>query len=316
MEKSKKTDKLILIILLLLFTIAYPWGYLNIGLQSNVLVIIPVLFISLRFGVKMGALGWSGLSLYIALIRFLYNDPDLALGTSILIAGFAGLGGALFGLLGDQRRALKKSEERLEARVNQQTVELRRLVEELELAYDTTLKGWAKALELRDKETEGHSRRVTELAIRFGKALNLPTSDIVQIRYGALLHDVGKMGIPDNILNKPGKLTSTERKIIEKHPVYSHNMLKDVNFLKEAITIPCYHHERWDGSGYPEGLKEKEIPLNARLFSLVDNWDALNSDRPYRKAWKRDDVIKYIRENSGKIFDPELAGIFLSLVEN
>lgn len=185
---------------------------------------------------------------------------------------------------------------------------------ELKLAYETTLEGWAKALELRDKETVGHSKRVTELAVRFGQALNLSDEELDFIRFGALLHDIGKMGIPDVILNKPAELNETERKSIEEHPKYAYDLLKEISFLKGSIDIPHYHHERWDGNGYPRKLKEREIPLIARIFTFVDIWDALNSDRPYRNAWKREEVIKYIQENSGKIFDPDLVEVFLKLL--
>ena len=182
-------------------------------------------------------------------------------------------------------------------------------------AYDTTLKGWANALELRDKETKDHSQRVVNLTIKLAQAMGIEGDELIHIRRGAILHDIGKMGIPDEILRKPGKLTPSEKKIIEKHPIYSSQLLSGIPYLKKAMDIPCCHHERWDGKGYPQGLKGEEIPLTARIFAVVDVWDALLSDRPYSKAWSRDDVITHIRDESGKHFDPEVVKAFLDLVE-
>ena len=182
---------------------------------------------------------------------------------------------------------------------------------ELTLAYDTTLEGWAKALELRDKETEGHSQNVTELTLKLALEMGVKKKDLIHVRRGALLHDIGKMGVPDHILFKPGPLTDEEWQIMRQHPVYAYELLTSIGFLRPALDIPYYHHERWDGSGYPRGLKGEEIPLSARVFAVVDVWDALNSDRPYRKAWEREDAIKYIKEQAGKHFDPRVVESFL-----
>jgi len=187
---------------------------------------------------------------------------------------------------------------------------------ELELAYDNTLEGWSNALELRDMETEGHSQRVTERTIKLAIAMSIPDEEIVQIKRGALLHDIGKMGVPDHILLKPGPLTDDEWEIMKQHPVYAYRLLSPIPFLQDALDIPYYHHERWDGSGYPKGLKEKEIPLAARIFAVVDVYDALSSDRPYRKAWKKEKILDYIKKQSGVIFDPEVVDAFLSMEEN
>ena len=192
--------------------------------------------------------------------------------------------------------------------------EVRELNKELILAYNSTLEGWARALEIRDMETAGHSRRVVTLAWKLAKALNLSEEELIDIRYGALLHDIGKMGIPDDILSKPGPLTSEERETIEQHPMIAYTLLKDIRFLEKASSIPVYHHERWNGQGYPKGLKGEEIPLAARIFAVVDNWDALLSDRPYRKAWSKQAVIEYLREQSGEMFDPQVVEVFLSEV--
>jgi len=186
---------------------------------------------------------------------------------------------------------------------------------ELEQAYDATLDGWSHALDLRDRETVGHTRRVAEMAARLARKLGCNEEEIIQIRRGGLLHDIGKMGIPDSILLKPDVLTSEEQEIMRKHPIYAYNMLSQIKYLQPALDIPYCHHERWDGTGYPRGLKGKEIPLAARIFSVVDVWDALRSDRPYRKAWNKKKVLQHLRQGSGKHFDPEIVSVFLSLVE-
>jgi hypothetical protein len=184
---------------------------------------------------------------------------------------------------------------------------------ELRKNYDLTLAAWARVLEYRDKETEGHSRRLVELSTRLARALGMSEEEIVHLRRGALVHDIGKLAIPDDILLKPGALDDDERQILQQHPIYAKQMLMDVSFLQPCIDVAYSHHERWDGHGYPEGLKGEEIPIKARLFAVVDQWDALSSDRPYRKAWSRDKVIAYLQENSGKIYDPQIVKVFLSL---
>ncbi len=186
--------------------------------------------------------------------------------------------------------------------------------DELAAAYDNTLAGWARALELRDEITEGHTRRVTELTLKLARALNISENEIVHIRRGALLHDIGKMGIPDSILHKPGPFTAQERMIMQQHTQYARDMLISISFLQPAIDIPYCHHEHWDGAGYPRGLKGKEIPLAARAFSVIDVWDALTSDRPYRQAWSKEKTRDYILERSGKQFDPQVVEVFFSQV--
>jgi len=185
---------------------------------------------------------------------------------------------------------------------------------ELRKNYDLTLAAWAKVLEYRDKETEGHSRRLVELSTQLARALNRSEEEIVHLRRGALLHDIGKLAIPDDILLKPGELNDAERRMMQQHPTYAKQMLSQVSFLQPAVEIAYSHHERWDGLGYPEGLKGEAIPLSARIFAVVDQWDALTSDRPYRKAWTRENVIAYIQENAGKIYDPEIVNVFLTVI--
>ncbi|MDY6873168.1 MAG: PAS domain S-box protein [Chloroflexota bacterium] len=188
--------------------------------------------------------------------------------------------------------------------------------EELREAYDATIEGWAHALEIRDKETEGHSRRVVQLTVDIAKKLGLSEDELVHIRRGVLLHDIGKMAIPDKVLHKPGPLDDAEWEIMRMHPDYAYEMLKSIDYLRPALTIPHYHHERWDGSGYPEGLQGKDIPLAARIFAVVDVWDALTSDRPYRKAWSEEKTKQYLRDMAGKEFDPEMVEIFLEMVDS
>jgi len=197
----------------------------------------------------------------------------------------------------------------------QAEAERKRAEANLEEAYDTTLEGWAKALELRDKETEGHSRRVTETTLAVARAMGFSEGEILHIRRGSILHDIGKMGIPDQILRKEGPLTDEERQIVLKHPDTAYNLLKQIPYLEKALEIPHSHHEKWDGTGYPRGLKGEEIPLSARIFAIIDVWDALSSDRPYRKAWTREKVVEYLKNDIGKHFDPRVADVFLAMVE-
>lgn len=185
---------------------------------------------------------------------------------------------------------------------------------ELRLSYDNTLEGWARALELRDVETEGHSRRVTEMTVWLARMMGIGESDLVHIRRGALLHDIGKMGIPDTILLKAGKLTDEEWGIMRQHPVYAHEMLSAIIYLRPALDIPYCHHEKRDGTGYPRGLKGEGIPLSARIFAIADVWDALNSDRPYRNAWPFRKTLVFIREQTGRHFDPRVVETFLNVI--
>lgn len=204
--------------------------------------------------------------------------------------------------------SLKQLNTELEQRVRERTAELAQ-------AYDTTLQGWAKALELRDKETEGHSRRVTEMTLVLARVLNIADEALVHIHRGALLHDIGKMAIPDEILRKDGPLTETEKEIIAQHPAAAYALLSPIPYLAKALEIPYCHHEHWDGGGYPRGLKGEEIPLAARIFTIIDVWDALQSDRPYRKAWTKEKTIDYMQEQAGKLFDPMVLPVFIGLLE-
>jgi putative nucleotidyltransferase with HDIG domain len=186
---------------------------------------------------------------------------------------------------------------------------------ELALAYEATIEGWSRALDLRDRETEGHTQRVADLTLKLARKMGLSEERLILIRRGALLHDIGKMGIPDQILLKPEELTEQELEIMRQHPQLAYDMLEPIAYLRDALNIPFCHHEKWDGTGYPRGLSGTQIPLEARLFAIVDVWDALTSDRPYRKAWPRKKALKYIREQSGKYFDPQMVEIFLQEIE-
>jgi putative two-component system response regulator len=186
--------------------------------------------------------------------------------------------------------------------------------ERLLAAYDATIEGWSHAMDLRDRETEGHSRRVTDLTLKLAQAFGIQGNDLINMRHGALLHDMGKLGIPDAVLQKPDKLTDAEWVVMRKHPQLAYEMLYPVEYLRPALEIPYCHHEKWDGSGYPRGLKGEEIPMAARLFAIVDVWDAVTSDRPYRPAWSKEQALDYIREQSGKHFDPQIVDLFFKVV--
>jgi PAS domain S-box-containing protein/putative nucleotidyltransferase with HDIG domain len=215
-------------------------------------------------------------------ITSLSGEPDLVLGVSVDIT------------------ALKRAEERtLQANVD------------LANAYDATIEGWSRALDYRDQDTEGHSNRVTTMTLKLADAMGIERAEHQTLRRGALLHDIGKMGIPDRILRKQGPLSPSEWEIMRKHPVIAYTMLNPIEYLSKSLVIPHYHHEKWDGNGYPEGLAGEMIPLGARIFAVVDVWDALSTDRPYRKAWGRESVLDYIKTNSGSHFDPNVVKVFI-----
>jgi len=184
---------------------------------------------------------------------------------------------------------------------------------ELDLAYIATLEGWVRALDLRDKSTEGHTQRVTRRTVELARSMGMSEKDLVHVHRGALLHDIGKIGIPDHILKKPGPLSEKEWKLMHMHPVYAYEMLSQIDFLRPALDIPYCHHEKWNGTGYPQGLKEGQIPLIARIFAVIDVWDALSSDRPYRKAWPQGDIYEHIVDQAGEHFDPKVVETWLKV---
>ncbi len=191
---------------------------------------------------------------------------------------------------------------------------LQRSNSELALAYDATIEGWSHTLDLRDKETEGHTQRVSDIATKLGRAFGLSEPELVQVRWGALLHDIGKMGIPDGILLKPSPLTESEWAAMKMHPTFAYEMLSPIRYLRQAVDIPYCHHEKWDGTGYPQGLKGNQIPLVARIFAVVDVWDALNSKRPYRTAWTQEKAREYIYSSAGRQFDPRVVDTFMQML--
>src|SRR5690606_38764177 len=184
---------------------------------------------------------------------------------------------------------------------------------ELRLAYDTTIEGWANALDLKDEETHGHSQRVTNMTVELARSMGLSEDELVHIRRGALLHDIGKMGVPDAILLKPAALDEHERRVMQRHTTHAYELLSPIGFLRPALDIPYCHHERWDGSGYPRGLAGDQIPLAARIFAVVDVYDALSSDRPYRRAWDPDRVRQHLQDGAGTHFDPSVVRAFMQL---
>lgn len=183
-------------------------------------------------------------------------------------------------------------------------------VSERSRAYDETIQGWARALDLRDNDTAHHSLRVTWAAEELARRMDVDAADLVHIRRGALLHDIGKIGVPDAILYKPGPLTDEEWVVMRRHPETARELLEPIEYLKDAMDVPVYHHERWDGCGYPYGLAGEAIPFAARIFAVVDVWDALTSDRPYRDAWSEEDAFAYLREEAGHHFDPACVAAF------
>lgn len=217
-----------------------------------------------------------------------------------VFGSFAALYAALFGLVYGASR-----------RLTHQASENEQLAKEVVLAYDQTIEGWSSALDLRDEETEGHSRRVTDMTVAIAATMGFTPDQLVDVRRGALLHDIGKMGVPDAILHKQGPLDKTEWEIMREHPGYANRMLEPIGYLGSALEIPYCHHERWDGSGYPRGLSGEQIPLSARIFAIVDVWDALSSNRPYRPAWSADEVREKLLAESGKHFDPQVVTTFL-----
>jgi PAS domain S-box-containing protein len=216
------------------------------------------------------------------------------------------------GSIGGQERIIVTVRDISERRQSQQALVKSNL--QLALAYDATLEGWSTALELRERGTAGHSERVVELALHLAQVMGVQGDALVNFRRGVVLHDIGKMGVPDNILLKPGPLSADEWVLMRQHPIYAHQLLSGIDYLRPCLDVPYCHHERWDGSGYPRGLKGEAIPLAARIFAVVDVWDALTSDRPYRPAWSKQSTVEYLRAQAGVHFDPKVVKAFLGLV--
>ncbi|GEM47641.1 HD-GYP domain-containing protein [Deinococcus cellulosilyticus] len=214
-------------------------------------------------------------------------------------------------------RALQEQARRLEelnAELTRSLQTLKQQQEELQITHDAAVEGWTEAMALRDDETHEHTRRVAALSVKLGRVMGMQDHELREIHWGGLLHDIGKMAVPDSVLLKPGKLTREEYALMQEHPVYARRWLEHVHFLGQARDIPYFHHEKWDGTGYPHGLKGEEIPLYARIFAIVDVYDALTSDRPYRKAMPQEEALGIIEQGVGTHFDPEVAHHFLQMV--
>lgn len=188
---------------------------------------------------------------------------------------------------------------------------LQRANVELTVAYDATVEAFARAMELREGEPLGHTRQVAEVTVNLSQAMGVPIPQHPHIRRGAYLHDIGKLAVPEVILKKAGPLSDEEWAVVRQHPQHAYDLLSPIVYLYQAIDIPYCHHERWDGKGYPQGLKGEQIPRAARIFAVVDVWDSLISDRPQRKAWTDSQAMEYLREQAGKHFDPEVVNTFL-----
>ena len=267
----------------------------NRSFRNNLIIVAIV-------GVALLALTWIGFEL-----NLMRQIRHLVRSTRRLAEGDLSVRSRTFPLVSSELRSLTSA-------FNQMTASLQERARELIRAYDTTLEGWVYALDLRDKETEGHTRRVTEMTVDLARSMGIPEEELVHVRRGALLHDIGKLGIPDDVLHKPRGLTDEEWSVMKEHPVHAFQMLNEIAFLRPALDIPHYHHERWDGSGYPHGLRGEEIPLIARIFAVVDVWDALTSDRPYRDAWPPDRAEAHLRSERGNSFDPDVVDAFLEML--
>ena len=265
----------------------------------------------------------------LAVCRNIRQVPVLAEVPIIIITAVDDRQVRLDGLLSGADDYLTKPIDRFELRARLQTItrldryrklyqereRLEQALSELKHAYDETIRGWTKAVDIRDRETEGHSQRVSTLAVELARAAGVEEDELVYVRWGSLLHDIGKLGIPDAVLHKPGPLDEAERALMDQHPVFAYQMLSPIEYLRPALDIPYCHHEQWNGSGYPRGLKGEEIPLFARVFSIVDVWDALTSDRPYRNAWSKEATRAYIHQHSGTSFDPHLVSLFWAVLD-
>jgi hypothetical protein len=289
--------------ILLFITFAYG-GVRQATYSSFVIVILSgglllgkrYIWITLLLGILSGAL-----ILFMELNHRLPSNelPDLGITWVANVFTFIWAGAILYIAVQNMEIGLRRAREEIQAK---------------QKAYDTTLAGWSRALELRDQETQGHSDRVLITTVWLAEALEIRGEALDHLRRGALLHDIGKMGIPDAILSKPGPLNEDEWKIMRQHPVLAYYMLNPIEYLRPALDIPYYHHEKWDGTGYPHGLAGEQIPLAARIFAVVDVWDALCSDRPYRAAWSEEKALAYIRDQSGKQFDPHIVDVFLKQI--
>ncbi|HRJ75881.1 MAG TPA: response regulator, partial [Anaerolineales bacterium] len=261
--------------------------------------------------------------------RHLRNDPNLAEVPIIILTALDDRKSLLQGLEAGADDYLTKPYDRYELRARllgitrlnryrkllDERANIENAHEQLLSAYDATIEGWSRAMDLRDKETEGHTLRVTDLSVKLARNMGINEGELLFIRRGALLHDIGKLGVPDAILHKTSSLNDDEWKIMRQHPQFAYDMLYPIEYLRPALDIPFCHHEKFDGTGYPRQLKGEQIPLSARIFAIVDVWDALTSDRPYRPAWEKQKAMDFINEQSGKHFDPKVVEAFNKMMK-
>ncbi len=277
------------------------------GVESTLLFLLylPMLVAALRLDLRRTVLSAIAVSAIVVWMWSVAEGGLPSLGSSAVRVGLFSLGGFLlalfFGTLAHETRL---------------SITRHRSNIELSHAYESTLEGWSRALDMRDNETEGHTQRVTDLTVRLARIMGLSDADLVHVRRGALLHDIGKLAIPDSIMFKPGALTDDQVETMRRHPDYAYTLLSPIAYLHPALDIPYCHHEKWDGTGYPRGLKRDEIPLAARIFTVVDVWDALRSDRPYRAAWPDRKAKDYICAQAGQHFDPKVVKVFLQMVDS
>ncbi len=276
------------------------------GVESTLLFLLylPMLVAALRLDLRRTVLSAIAVSAIVVWMWSVAEGGLPSLGSSAVRVGLFSLGGFLLALF----FGTLAHETRLSITRHRSNIELSR-------AYESTLEGWSRALDMRDNETEGHTQRVTELTERLARMMGLSEAELVHVHRGALLHDIGKLAIPDSIMFKPGALTDDQVETMHRHPDYAHVLLSPIAYLRPALDIPYCHHEKWDGTGYPRGLKGEEIPLAARIFAVVDVWDALRSDRPYRSAWPDGKAKDYIRAQAGEHFDPKVVKVFLQMLD-
>ncbi|MGQ9926666.1 MAG: HD-GYP domain-containing protein [Chloroflexaceae bacterium] len=261
--------------------------------------------------------GYAALVLLWFLISLSLLYPAVVMQTHLLhqLVFMSVMGGLLCAAAMRTIAVVVEHERRVVAQLEVQRQALERANHALRAFSEATLRGWLRALALRDHETEQHSARVTALTVRLARAIGIEGEELEHIRQGALLHDIGKIGIPDAILRKAGVLAEEEWAVMRRHPELAYDLLAPIGFSRPVLDIAYYHHERWNGSGYPLGLAGEQIPLPARIFAVVDVWDALRSDRPYRRAWSQEQTLHYLKAHAGTLFDPEVVRAFCALIE-
>ncbi len=281
--------------------------YFTGGVQSSLLFLLylPMLAAAIRLDLRHTLLSAVAVSAIVVWMWSIAESGFPSLGSTAVRVGLFSFGGFVlalfFGALAQETRL---------------SIARHRSAIALTQAYESTLEGWSRALEMRDTETKGHTQRVSTQTVRLGRLMGLSEEALMHAHRGALLHDIGKLAIPDSIMFKPGALSDEQVETMRRHPDYAYTMLAPIAYLHPALDIPYCHHEKWDGSGYPRGLRGAEIPLAARIFAVIDVWDALRSDRPYRTAWTDTQAREYIRAHAGKHFDPQVVAVFFHMLDS